>query len=144
MIMATTSAPRDNQARFMASGKVEKWKKWKSKWRSTSSFSQQLGYQDGWMYGGLTREVGDLMTAARAGSNNHCAFGFVAHSGEELAFANRARDVVVLTGVAERPRHAATARVEIDDGRVRDRREQRLRWRRERHRLLMTMPVEQD
>src|SRR4029079_12486283 len=109
MIMATTSAPSDNQARFMASREVEKWKKWKSKWRRTSRFSQQLGYQESRMHCGLACEVGDLMTTARAGGDNNCAGWLVAHSGEELAFANRARDVVVLTGIAERTRHAAAA-----------------------------------
>src|SRR5690349_24781044 len=101
MIMARTSAPRESQARFMASGKVEKWKKWKSKWRSTSSVFQQLGYQDGWMYGGLAREVGDLMPAARAGGHDHGTVRLVAHRGKQLAFANCARDVVVLAGIAE-------------------------------------------
>src|SRR5215204_4001093 len=126
MIMARTSAPRESHARFM-SGLIE-----------------QSSDEDSRMHGGFASEVGDVMTATGAGGDDHGARRLVAHGREKPAFANRARDVVMLAGIAERTGHAAAAGVEIDDRRVRDRRQQRLRGRDERHRLLMTVAVEQD
>ena len=62
---------------------------------------------------------------------------------QQLPLADRARHVVMIARVAERSGHAAAAGIEIDDRRRRDARQQRLGRRRQAHRSLMAMRVEQ-
>src|SRR5262245_46125066 len=89
-------------------------------------------------------EVGDLVPARYADCDNHAIGSSIAHSRQQSPLADGARQVEVASGVAERSRHAATARVEIDDGSAGNAAEQRRRWRKPAHGLLMTMTVEKN
>ena len=106
-IIATTSAASESQARFIADHRA---------WR--------LQGEGGAARPGAPRdagEVGDLMAARRAGGDHHRPGPSAARARqEELALADRARDLVVLARVAERAGHAAAAGVEIDDRRRRE------------------------
>src|SRR5262245_29745187 len=129
MIIATTRAPRESQARFIA---------------STSVLFQQVGEQHGRVHRRFVGEIGDLMTAAGAAGHYDRAGRLVTNGWKQLALADGARHREGLASVAKRPRHTAAARVEIDDRGTWNRSEQRFRWCQQRHRLLMTVAVKQD
>ena len=92
----------------------------------------------------LAREILHLVAARRARSDDDCPRFLVAHRRQQFPLANRARDVEMRGGIAKRSRHAAAAGVEIDDDGARDAREQRPGRRQQSHRLLMTVPVQQN
>ena len=96
------------------------------------------------MDGALAREILHLVAARGAGGDHDRSRLLVADGRQQLALADRARDVEMLGGIAERARHAAAAGVEIDDGRTRKCAEQRLGRRQKPHRLLMAVAVEQN
>src|ERR1019366_2320242 len=78
-------------------------------------FCKQRLQQGRRMHGGAAREVRDLQSAREPWSDDDGVGVRLTKRGEEPLFADHAGNLVVLLFVAERSRHAATARVEIDD-----------------------------
>ena len=70
------------------------------------------------MNGALAGEVLHLMAAGGARGDHDGAGLLVADGRQQLALSDRARDVEVIGRIAERSGHAATAGIEIDDGRA--------------------------
>ena len=96
------------------------------------------------MHRGDAGEIGDLVPAGSARRDEHGSWRHGPRRGQQLAFGDRARHVVVIPRIAERTGHAAAAGVEIDDRRRGNSRQQRLGRRRQPHRSLMAMRMEQD
>src|SRR5688572_1487723 len=88
-------------------------------------------------------EVCDLLAAGRPGGYQHVAGLEGARRGQQAALTDLARDVVVLTRVAERSGHAAAAGVEVSDARSGNALEKRPGRRQRAQRLLMAMAVEE-
>ena len=95
------------------------------------------------MHRGDAGKIGDLVPAGRARRDQHRSCRHGPGRRQQLAFGDRARHVVVIARVAERTGHAAAAGVEIDDGRRRNPRQQRLGGRRQAHRSLVAVRMEQ-
>ena len=95
------------------------------------------------MHRGNAGKISDLMAAGRARRDEHGAGRHGPGRRQQLAFGNRERHVVVIARVAELAGHPAAAGLEIDDRRRRNPREQRPGGRREAHRALVTVRVEQ-
>src|SRR5687768_10805181 len=89
-------------------------------------------------------KIRDLLPAGRSGCNEDLALRQTSGRGQETALANPTRHVEVLARIPERSSHSAAARVQIADADTRDPLEQRLRRCYAAHRLLMTMPVQDD
>ena len=98
------------------------------------------------MLGAFASEVLDLLTAGDAGGDHvEVAVGglhFGLDRGEEPTGADGARQLVVLLLEAERPRHAAAARVDFFDLEARRQPQHGQRWPGADERLLVAMAVQ--
>src|SRR3954451_14089086 len=93
---------------------------------------------------GAPGEVADLLAARDPGRGDDDVGRLVAQRREQPQIADRPRDLVVLGLEAERPGHAAAARVELDDLGPRDPLEQRAGRLGADARLLVAVAVEDD